>query len=571
MAAPTGAAGIRSSMNLGRAFVTVSGLTAVSRVLGFLRDILFAAVLGTSTGADAFLVAFKLPNFFRRLFAEGAFNAAFVPMFAGMLEAEGRDRARRLASEILAVLLLVLAVATALFEIAMPWVMLALAPGFADEPGKFALAVDLTRITFPYLMLISLVALFGGMLNSDGRFAAYAAAPILLNVCLVAAASGAYFFEDIEAGRALAWGVAAGGVVQLLLVVAALRRAGLLPHVVRPRLTADVRRMLRRFGPAALGAGAVQVNLLIDLWVASFLPTGAISYLYYADRINQLPLGVVGIAVGTALLPLLSRQIEAKNEAGANESQSRAVELTMALCLPAAAALVAIAEPVVAALFERGAFTASDTAASAAALAAFATGLPAYVLIKVFAPGFFARGDTRTPLMVALAGVFSNVAIMLALIWSMGHVGIALATVGSAWINCGLLYLALRRRAWFRPDERLKRRLVRIVPATVTMTLVLLLAIRSVPESAGGGALPGLAIAIALGLAAYVLCGRALGAFYWADVGAMTRREPPGGEAPPERGGRRRADGAEGGRSHAGSGAPAQDRESKPEKRDGAR
>jgi len=517
-------------MNLARAFVAVSGLTALSRVLGFVRDMLFAAALGAGISADAFLVAFKLPNFFRRLFAEGAFNAAFIPMFAGSLEGEGKAEAKRLADETMAVLLLALVVLVVVFEIAMPWVMLGLAPGFTDEPEKFALAIDLTRITFPYLLLISLVALFGGMLNSTGRFAAYAAAPILLNLSLIAAALVAYYADGIGAGHALAWGVTLGGVAQLLLLLANLSRAGLMPRLLWPRLTKGVRQVLRLFGPAALGAGVVQINLVIDLWVASFLPTGSISYLYYADRVNQLLLGVVGIAVGTALLPLLSRQIEAGDQNGANDSQSRAVELVMVFCVPGAVALTIIAGPIIAVLFERGAFDAADTAASAAALVAFAIGLPAYVLIKVFAPGFFARKDTKTPVKVAVVGLVSNLAIMAALIWSLGHVGIALATAGAAWINGGILCYILIKRGHFNPDERLKQRLPRVLFASALMALALWAAYwaatRFVPD---GSLFQALALGgmVVLGLAVYAIAGQLLGAFNFAEFKDMMRRRSP--------------------------------------------
>ncbi len=514
-------------MNLHRAFATVGGFTAASRALGFLRDVLVAAALGAGPVADAFLVAFKLPNFFRRLFAEGAFNAAFVPLFAARLEDAGKGPARRLASEILAVLFVVLAALVAVVEIAMPWVMLALAPGFADDPTRLALAVELTRITFPYLLLVSLVALFGAMLNSSGRFAAFAAAPILLNLCLIAAALVAGREGGAAAGRALAWGVSAGGVAQLLLLLVSLKRAGLLPRPLWPRFGPDVRRLLVLFAPAALGAGVVQINLLIDLWAASFLPTGAISHLYYADRVNQLPLGVIGIAAGTSLLPLLSRQIAAGDGAGADASQSRAVELAAIFCLPAAAALVAIAGPIVAVLFQRGAFTASDTVATAAALAAFALGLPAYVLIKVLAPGFFARQDTATPVRIAVVGLASNIAIMLALIWSLGHVGIALATAGAAWINAALLFRVLARRGHFTPDARLRRRLPRASAATAAMVALLWPAAQTAePWLAAGPAAQAatLAALITLGLASYAAAGHLLGAFHLAEVRTLLRR-----------------------------------------------
>ena len=515
-------------MNLSRAFLTVSGLTAASRVLGFVRDVLFAAALGTGWVADAFLVAFKLPNFFRRLLAEGAFNTVFIPLFARSLEGEGEAAARRLADEVLAVLAVVLAVLVVVFEVAMPWVVTVLAPGFVDEPRKFDLAVDLTRITFPYILLISLVALFGGMLNSTGRFAAYAAAPILLNLSLIGAALLIHVLDDVHAGRAVSWGVTCGGILQLALVLHAVRRAGMVPRLLLPRLTAGVKELLRRFVPAALGAGVVQINLLIDLWVASFLTTGAISWLYYADRVNQLPLGIVGIAVGSALLPLLSRQIEARDEAGANESQSRAIELVMVLCLPAAAALVVIAHPVIAALFERGAFSAADSEASAAALRAFAAGLPAYVLVKVLAPAFFARKDPGTVLKIAVVGLLSNLAVMAALVWSLGHVGIALATAVAAWINAIILYVVLVRRGHFTADRRLKRRLPRMLAATAVMAAALAAAHATRDEwwSADSGHVAAyLAILVTLGFATYAVTARQLGAWALSDLRAMVKRE----------------------------------------------
>ncbi len=515
-------------MNLARAFLTVSGLTAASRVLGFVRDVLFAAVLGTGWVADAFLVAFKLPNFFRRLLAEGAFNTVFIPLFARRLEGEGEAAARRLADEVLAVLAVILSVLVAVFEVSMPWVVAVLAPGFVDEPRKFDLAVDLTRITFPYLLLISLVALFGGMLNSTGRFAAYAATPILLNFSLIGAALLIHVLDDVHAGRAVSWGVTCGGLLQLALVLHAVRRAGMAPRLLLPRLTSGVRELLRRFVPAALGAGVVQINLLIDLWVASFLTTGAISWLYYADRVNQLPLGIVGIAVGSALLPLLSRQIEARDEAGANESQSRAIELVMVLCLPAAAALVVIAHPVMVALFERGAFNAADSEASAAALRAFAAGLPAYVLIKVLAPAFFARKDPGIVLRIALVGLLSNLAVMLALVWSLGHVGIALATATAAWINAIILYVVLVRRGHFTADRRLRRRLPRMVVATAVMSTALAAAHAARGEwwfTDSDHLTAYLAILVTLGLVTYAVTARHLGAWDLGDLRAMIRRD----------------------------------------------
>ena len=432
-------------MALLRSIATVGGYTLVSRILGFARDILIAAILGAGLVADAFFVAFKLPNFFRRLFAEGAFNAAFVPLFAGRLAEDGNAVARSFAAAVLSVMAVFLYLFVTALQIAMPALMYGFAPGFVDQPVKFDLAIDLARITFPYLLFISLVSLLGGVLNSLGRFAAAAATPIILNIALIGALLGATPFLPTP-GHALAWGVAAAGVVQFLWLIFACRRAGMNFPLSRPRLTPGVRRLLRLMLPGAVGAGVVQINLLIDIVIASLLPTGAISYLYYADRVNQLPLGVVGVAIGTALLPLLSRQLREGATQDARNSMNRGIEIALLLTVPAAAALLVIAEPIVSVLFERGAFDAATSEATAYALMAYAAGLPAYVLIKVLGPGFFARHDTTTPVKIAVVCVLVNVILNLTLIRFLAHVGIALATALSAWLNAMLLAWVLRRR-----------------------------------------------------------------------------------------------------------------------------
>ena len=383
-------------MALARWAATVGGYTMGSRVLGFLRDILIASVLGAGPVADAFFVAFKLPNFLRRLFAEGAFNAAFVPLFAGVLERDGRAAAKSFAEDVLTVLLWTLLVLVIAAQIVMPWLMHALAPGFADEPGKLDLTVQLTRLTFPYILLISLVSLLGGVLNSLYRFAAVAATPILLNLCLIGALLGLSRWTETP-GHALAIGVTVGGIVQFVWLIVAASRAGMSLRLRWPRLTPGVKRLLILAAPAALGAGVAQINLVVDIIIASLLPPGSVSFLYYADRVNQLPLGVVGVAVGTALLPLLSRQLRAGEVEEAVGSLNRAIEMALLLAVPAAVALIVIAGPVIAVLFERGAFGVDESSATAGALIAYAAGLPAFVLIKVLAPGYFARQDTRTP------------------------------------------------------------------------------------------------------------------------------------------------------------------------------
>ena len=513
-------------MPLLRAIVTVGGWTMGSRILGFVRDILIANFLGAGAAADAFFVAFKLPNFFRRLFAEGAFNAAFVPQFARRLEADGLDAARRLAEEALAVMLTVLLPLTLLVQIGMPQVMVVLAPGFIDAPETFALAVELTRITFPYLMFMALVALMGGVLNSLGLFTAPAAAPIILNIVLITALVA---LRDVlpTPAHALAWGVAVAGLVQFLVMAIACRAAGAGLWLPRPRLTPGVRRVLQLMIPGAIGAGVVQINLVIDTILASTLAPGAISYLYFADRVNQLPLGVVGIAVGIALLPLLSRQVRAGDRAGAADSQNRAIEIALLLTIPAATALVAIPEPIIRVLFERGAFAAADSVATARALAAFAAGLPAYVLIKAFGPGFFAREDTKTPVKVAALAVVANIAIAVTLMQFIGHVGIATATAVSSWLNAGLLGYILHRRGLFEPDRQLRRRVPRILLAAVIMALILWgLARWLAPALAAGPAVaaPVLALLIVGGFVVYAALAQMSGAASIGELRTALRR-----------------------------------------------
>ena len=491
-------------MALARWAATVGGYTMGSRVLGFLRDILIASILGASPVADAFFVAFKLPNFLRRLFAEGAFNAAFVPLFAGTLERDGREAAKSFAEDVLTVLLWTLLALVIVAQIVMPWLVYVMAPGFADEPGKLDLTVQLTRLTFPYILLISLVSLLGGVLNSLYRFAAVAATPILLNLCLIGALLGLARWTETP-GHALAVGVTVGGIIQFVWLVVAASRAGMSLRLRWPRLTPGVKRLLVLAAPAALGAGVAQINLVVDIIIASLLPPGSVSFLYYADRVNQLPLGVVGVAVGTALLPLLSRQLRAGEAEEAVGSLNRAIEMALLLAVPAAVALVVIAGPVITVLFERGAFGADESSATAGALIAYAAGLPAFVLIKVLAPGYFARQDTRTPVRIAILCLVVNVALNLALMGPLAHVGIALATTLAGWLNVGLLAAGLARRGFLRPDRRLRRRLPRLIAASAGMAVVLwaLTLALEAPLETAGVRIAALAALVAAGLAAY--------------------------------------------------------------------
>jgi putative peptidoglycan lipid II flippase len=455
-----------------RSVATIGGLTFLSRIFGLVRDNVIARFLGVGILTDAFFIAFKIPNFLRRLFAEGAFSAAFVPMYAEKLARDGKASAQDFASEAFSALAMILLVVTAIFELAMPlWVMV-LAPGFASDPGKYELTVALTRITFPYLIFISLVALMSGILNSLHKFSAAAAAPTIMNLVMIAGLLGLKGFTETPA-HALAWGVFASGLAQMLWLWWYCRREDTVPRWVRPRITSDVKRLLKLAAPVALGASVAQINLLVDSMIASTME-GAVSYLYYADRINELPLGVIGIAIGTALLPMLSKQFKTGAAAEAHATLNRALELALILALPAAAALMVLAYPIVSVIYEHGAFTAADSRATAATLMAFSAGLPAFVAVKVFAPGFFARQDTKTPVKIGVLCMVSNIVLNLALMGPLAYVGMALATTLSGWLNVGLMAWVLYKQGHFVPDTQLKQRLIRTAGAVAGMVGVVL-------------------------------------------------------------------------------------------------
>jgi putative peptidoglycan lipid II flippase len=515
-------------MSLIRNTFTIGGLTLVSRVAGFVRDMLMANFVGAGFANDAFLIAWRLPNLFRALFSEGAFASAFVPMFNREIAREdgGLPAALVFAEQVLAILFPFLVIFTIVMMVATAPIVWAMTGGFPDGgPDKFALTVMLTRITFPYLALISLVSLLGGILNSIDRFWVNAAAPILLNICMII---GLVFFRGhtpVETAYTQAISVTVSGVAQLAWLAFACARAGTSLKFRKPRLNPQVRQLLRIIWPAALGAGAVQFNLLISTSLAArFLPQGSVSYLYYADRLNQLPLGLIGIGVGTAMLPSLSRQISSGNTAAANTTQNRAIELVLVLTLPATAALMLAATPIIRALLQHGVFGQADTIASAQALAAFSLGLPAYVLIKVLVPGFYARQDTKTPVRIALVAMLANLVMNLVLIWPLLHVGLALSTALSAWVNAGLLYWTLHKRGHFASDERLRNSALKLTTATVLMALLLVFASPLVDPHMGRGLferglwLGGL---MAAGMIVYFGAAIALGAFRLGEIKAQ--------------------------------------------------
>ena len=514
-------------MSLFRSIATIGGWTMGSRVLGFVRDILIAGSLGAGLVADAFFVAFKFPNFFRRLFAEGAFNAAFVPLFGEQLEKDGARAARVFAADTAALMVATLLTFTLLALISMPILMHAIAPGYGDQSEKFDLTIELTRITFPYLTFMALIALLGGMLNTMQKFAATAAAPILLNIVLILALVLLKLDVFKHPGFTLAWAVCAAGIGQFIWIVGACAKGGLLFRLRLPRLSPGVKQLLKLMVPGLIGAGVVQINLVVDMILASTLQEGSVSFLYFADRINQLPLGVVGVAVGVALLPLMTRQLAEGDEVGAAESQNRAVEFALLLTVPATLALVIISDPVVRVLFERGAFDAAATANTAAALSAFALGLPAYVLIKALTPGFFARQDTVTPVKVAIAAMVVNIILAVVLMQVWAHVGIALATACSAWLNAILLWIVLHHRGQFHADSRLLSRVMRIIFVSLVMAAVLFFAERQLGDYLTGSGLERVAaliILVALGFAVFSAFAHYFGAVKVSELRSMLRR-----------------------------------------------
>lgn len=462
-------------MRLYKAFATVGGMTLISRALGFIRDILIAFVLGTGPIADAFFVAFRFPNLFRRLFGEGAFNAAFIPLFAKELEGNGKESAKLFANQVASVLITALLITTAVAELTMPWLIYFIAPGFSENPEKLDLAIFLTRITFPYLACMSIVALLSGMLNALDKFAAAAAVPILLNIILITAMSIAALLgynQSENAGIILSWGVAIAGFAQLFLLLYCVINQGFGFNLKRPRLTPAVKKFLLLSIPGILAGGVTQINIMVGTIIAS-MQESAVSFLYYADRLYQLPLGIVGIAIGVVLLPELSRKLRTNDMVAVHEAQNRSLEFSALLTLPAAVALFTIPEPIIKVLFERGAFDSAATSATAAALSAFAIGLPSFVLIKVFSPGFFAREDTKTPMIFATISMIINVALSILLFANYKHVGIAIATSAAGWANALLLGALLYKRGHFIVDKDLCIKLPLIIVSSIIMGAVL--------------------------------------------------------------------------------------------------
>lgn len=459
--------------------LVVSSMTLLSRVLGLVRDIVLAKLLGASAGADAFFVAFRIPNFLRRLFAEGAFNQAFVPVLSEYRNKGSAAATKLLIDRVAGTLGGTLMLITLLGVLAAPLLIWIFAPGFGDDPHKRALAVEMLRLTFPYLFFIALTAFAGSILNTWSRFAVPAFTPVLLNLSLIGCALFlAPLFAEGRMAVALAWGVLIAGVVQLIFQLPFLARLHLVPVPRMGWKDPGVRRILRLMAPALFGVSVSQINLLLDTILASLLQTGSVTWLYYADRLNELPLGVFAIAIGTVILPSLSGKHANDSVKAFSHTLDWGLRLVLLIGVPSALALGLIAEPLLATLFRHGEFSAHDVVMSAQALRAYSLGLVAFMLIKVLAPGYFARQDTRTPVKIGIIAMISNMVLNLILVWPLQHAGLALATSLSAWLNAGLLYLGLRRDGVYLPDKGWAMHWLRLLLAGTAMGAVVFLLAR---------------------------------------------------------------------------------------------
>lgn len=456
------------SLSLLRSGVLVSICTFLSRILGLVRDAALAFVLGASGSADAFYVAFKIPNFFRRLFAEGAFAQAFVPVLSDYRVKEGKDEVRALVAAVSGSLALVLLCVTVLFMVCAPWVVYIFAPGFAGDDGQLSLASDLLVITFPYLLFISLTALAGGILNAHGEYAVPAITPIFLNISLIVATM---FFarSAAQAETVVAWGVFFAGLIQLMFQIPFLARLKLLPMPTLGFGHPGVKRILLLMGPALFGVSVSQINLLLDTVLASFLQTGSITWLYLSDRLYELPLGIFAIAISTVILPSMSRSFAGGESSKFSDTLDWALRILLLIAIPSSLALFMLAEPLIATIFYRGELTVNDVQMAAQSLQAYSLGLVFMMLIKVLAPGYYARQDTRTPVRIGIIAMVSNMVLNLILVWPLGHVGLALATSLSAGLNAFLLWRGLYKQQFHVFSAQWGRLLRILVSATMVL------------------------------------------------------------------------------------------------------
>ena len=465
-------------MSLLKSIATFGGFTLISRFTGFARDMVIANFLGAGLISDAFFVSFKLPNLFRSLFAEGAFTAAFVPILSGKLVSEGKEKAMLFASRAISVLAFLLAIFVLIIELLMPYVVNILAPGFAGDTGKLELATELSRITFPFLLFISIVSFQSGILNSFNKFAAPASAPIILNLTMIASA---FIFKDIGPTQAhgIAFGITLAGILEILWLQYFIRKQDvrLSPktNILQILKMDDIKTLFHRIAPGILGAGIYQINMVVDTILVSLVGTGAISWLYYANRLQQLPLGVVGAAISVALLPILSKALKANNQEEALTAQDKAVEYGAILSIPSAVALITLATPIINILFERGKFTAADTEMTALAVMAYSIGLPAYVFVKALTPNFFARGDTKTPVKYGIIVFIANLIFCLILMQKFGHIGISMATSIAAYVSLFQYVRGLKKRNYWQFSKSMIIKLCKIVFCSIFMSGCILL------------------------------------------------------------------------------------------------
>ena len=521
-------------MSLLRHTSTIAGFTVISRIFGFVRDILLARVLGAGLAADAYQLAFTLPNTFRRLFAEGAFSVAFVPMYSRKLAgSDGEREASGFANDVLSVFIWIVLGFSAIAMLAMPVIVWGLAGEYQNVPGKFELSVFLSRITFPYLFFISLVAMLSGLLNARSRFAPGAIAPILFNLTLISGILIGHYLrgdsgDDRRVVTALSWAVSLSGLVQFIYLWWMVRRTGLRLHVKRPRFTPEVKRLGLVILPATFGAGIYQISQFVDTFFATSLPQGSLTLLKMADRLNQMPLGIVGIALGTAILPMLSRHIQSDDHGLAQRLQSDAMEMATLLTLPAAAALAVCAPAFVNAFFVGGKFTGADGILMSHIVVALVAGLPAYVIVKILNPGFFARSDTRTPVYTALISLIFNVILNVFVVRKFGIVGLAAATAASATLNCILLYAVLHKRGWFHFSLALAGRILRQVVAAGAMSAALWWIMRQLMPHFSGSLVTrvwSLTLLVGSGLLVYFAVGYLIGAVDRERINRILRRK----------------------------------------------
>ena len=462
-------------MSFIKSIATFGGFTMISRLTGFVRDMIIANFLGAGAVSDAFLVSFKLPNLFRSLFAEGAFTSAFVPLFSSKLVSSGREKSIEFAAKSISLLTAFLVIFVIIFELCMPLVVKVLAPGFMNEPEKVTLTIELCRITFPFLLFVSIVSFQAGILNSFDRFAAPAATPIILNLGIIITGLISVLFLDLPV-YGMAWGITISGLIEVLWLKYFLNKDSvkIKPNFQFISLLKDneITTLFKRIGPGVVGAGIYQINMVVDTIIVSLVSTGAVSWLYYANRLQQLPLGVIGAAISVALLPLLSKKLKANELEDAKDTQDKAVIYGLIMSLPAAILFICLADSLVQLLFEHGKFSSSDTAKTALALKAYAVGLPCYVMVKALMPNFFARGDTKTPVKYSAVVFISNLILNLLLMGPLGHVGIATATSIASFVSLYQYIRGLKKRHYWQISKELKKKMLDIFICTLIMGII---------------------------------------------------------------------------------------------------